>query len=431
MANFLVGKAELCKAKSQERRLLLGQAELPPIVPKNLKEARKTLPKIDYTKERLKKRTPPSTSSSASFTSRSSLIPTTRSPLVLKFNPWMRNAYKAFSIAIRPTMLPNSSPLYAQARALLALLLIQYPSLLDGEDDETEEEKKNRVLPDPIEVSKPYTPPSDLHIESAINHLKNALKCGKNCKFSQFLKVYSSSPNSSESPPSTIDLKILYPSQEMELHFHIAQGLLKKLQFNIEASRQTSQNSSWLIKTLSSEILPPVALHLQSALQRVSPANRQTSLDAFVYYFSTLKLAEINLILGSIYSSCLAQLASLHPNSSSASSTSLLNLVQSLSVSEITNEFDFNYAKKKYSFRQIHPNLISNSVSSSLAPYFSSINNSEWYLIQSLAYHLDGIHSRSLDENVDLNYLSLILLANTLAYARRHQGKKNTFLTLI
>jgi hypothetical protein len=109
---------------------------------------------------------------------------------------------------------------------------------------------------------------SDLHIDAAISHLVLALKC-----------------------------PALESSAAMDTYFHISQAYITKLQLIID---KVPTNESLSTAIANSEhglgIVKKIEFYLEEGLKRVTGANLQSTQDAYIYYYSCLKVAEYRML---------------------------------------------------------------------------------------------------------------------------------------
>eukprot|EP01032_Pedospumella_encystans_P019548 gene19548-22224_t len=159
-------------------------------------------------------------------------------------------AFEYFSQALRPKYLPKDSFLWADAHHRLAVTVIKYPKV---------------VNPDYIENQLDA---SDIHLEVAINHLNLALRC-----------------------------PALSSPAAMDLHFHLAQTAISRLQLIID---RVPMGQS-VTKTLAAhseglELIQTVETHLEEARKRTTPASTQTTQDGYLYFFSCLKISEFRML---------------------------------------------------------------------------------------------------------------------------------------
>jgi exonuclease VII small subunit len=167
----------------------------------------------------------------------------------------LQNQEKAFdyySKCVRPKYLPKDCFLWADAHHRTAMLLIKYPKVVNPEYIEHD------VDPNA----------SDIHLEVALTHLNLALRCKK-----------------------------LSNPAAMDLHFHLAQTAISRLQIIIDRIPMgTSVTKALMTHSEGMDLITTVEEHLEEARKRVTPASTQTTQDAYLYYFSCLKISEFRML---------------------------------------------------------------------------------------------------------------------------------------
>ena len=110
--------------------------------------------------------------------------------------------------------------------------------------------------------------PSDMQLEMAVRHLNLALRCDA-----------------------------LSNAAAMDIHFHLAQCAISRLQLIIDRVPIGSSVTRAIREHLEGvELVQLIEEHLQDALQRVTPASSQTTQDGYLYFFSSLKLSEYRML---------------------------------------------------------------------------------------------------------------------------------------
>lgn len=110
--------------------------------------------------------------------------------------------------------------------------------------------------------------PSDMQLEMAVRHLNVALRC-----------------------------EALSNAAAMDIHFHLAQCAISRLQLIIDRVPIGSSVTRAIREHLEGvELVQLIEEHLQDALQRVTPASSQTTQDGYLYFFSSLKLSEYRML---------------------------------------------------------------------------------------------------------------------------------------
>lgn len=83
----------------------------------------------------------------------------------------------------------------------------------------------------------------------------------------------------------------------MDIHFHLAQCAISRLQLIIDRVPIGSSITRAIREHLEGvELVQLIEEHLQDALQRVTPASSQTTQDGYLYFFSSLKLSEYRML---------------------------------------------------------------------------------------------------------------------------------------
>lgn len=169
----------------------------------------------------------------------------------------LQNQIKAFdyySKTVRPKYLPKDCFLWADAHHRIAVTLIKYPRVVNPDYNDNDDSREATA--------------SDIHLEVAITHLNLALRCSA-----------------------------LTGPAAMDLHFHLAQTAISRLQLIIDriplgqsvtkALRQHSEGMN---------LITSIEEHLSEARKRVTPASTQTTQDAYLYYFSCMKISEYRML---------------------------------------------------------------------------------------------------------------------------------------
>jgi hypothetical protein len=161
------------------------------------------------------------------------------------------HAYRYYSVCCKPRLLPPESGYWADAHHRLALLIIKFPALVDGD----------------FEVDDNGLPMTDLYLDAAISHLTLAQRSAG-----------------------------LKRSEKMDVHFHRAQAQIFKLQLIIDRVPYGESVTKAIVFRDGLELIQNIETDLREALKRVTAANTQSAQDAFVYYYSSLKLAEYRML---------------------------------------------------------------------------------------------------------------------------------------
>ena len=158
--------------------------------------------------------------------------------------------FEYFSKCVRPKYLPKDCFLWADAHHRTAVTLIKYPKVVNPDYDEHDINS------------------SDIHLEVAMTHLNLALRCAT-----------------------------LTNPASMDLHFHLAQTAISRLQIIIDRIPM-GQSVTKTLATHSEglELIQLVEEHLEEARKRVTPASTQTTQDGYLYYFSCLKISEFRML---------------------------------------------------------------------------------------------------------------------------------------
>jgi hypothetical protein len=169
-------------------------------------------------------------------------------------NPHHLLAFDHFNrcVSYNNRYLKSSHPLWSDAHHRVALLIIKHPVVVD---------------PDFADPSILKTTLSDIYLDSAISHLQLALKCPK-----------------------------LEKTAITDIHFHTAQTFISKLQLIIDRVPYGESITKSIIQSDGVELISSIDHHLKEALSRVTAANTQSSQDAYLYFFSCLKLAEYRML---------------------------------------------------------------------------------------------------------------------------------------
>jgi hypothetical protein len=161
-------------------------------------------------------------------------------------------AFDYFTQAVRTKHLPKDCFLWADAHHRAALTLIRYPKV---------------VNPDYVEHDTDVNA-SDIHLEVALTHLNLALRC----------------PD-------------LTGPAAMDLHFHLAQTAISRLQLIIDrVPMGQSVTKALQAHSEGLDLIRSIELHLAEARKRVTPASTQTTQDGYLYFFSCLKISEYRML---------------------------------------------------------------------------------------------------------------------------------------
>jgi len=157
-------------------------------------------------------------------------------------------AFEYFSQSLRPKYLPKDCLLWADAHHRAAVTVIKYPKVVNSEYSEQDA--------------------SDIHLEVAINHLNLALRC----------------------PAVTSPIA-------MDLHFHLAQTAISRLQLIIDRiPLGQSVTKTLMAHSEGMDLIKTVEEHLGEARKRVTPASTQTTQDGYLYFFTCLKISEFRML---------------------------------------------------------------------------------------------------------------------------------------
>eukprot|EP01038_Epipyxis_sp_PR26KG_P007843 gene7843-10650_t len=159
-------------------------------------------------------------------------------------------AFEYYCKCVKTKYLTKDSPLWADAHHRAANIIIKYPLMVDSE----------------------FTPGSrsTLHLESAISHLTLALRC-----------------------------KNLTSAAQSDIYFHLSQAHISKLQVFIDKiPANHSVTRTIAASTDALETLRHIEYNLREGLNRVTGANAQSTQDAFIFFYSCLKIAEYRMLEG-------------------------------------------------------------------------------------------------------------------------------------
>lgn len=162
-----------------------------------------------------------------------------------------RQAFEHLNLCVKPKYLTQECELWGDAHHRTALLIIKFPMLVDDEYD----------------VDERGIPYSDLYLEIATSHLILGLRC-----------------------------KTLKKQVRMDCNFHLAQTYITKLQFIIDRVPYGESVTKAVVNSDGLDIINSIEDNLKEALKRVTAANSQSVQDAYVYYYSSLKLAEYRML---------------------------------------------------------------------------------------------------------------------------------------
>ncbi len=158
-------------------------------------------------------------------------------------------AFGAYSRAVKPSRLPLEVEQWVDAHHRAAEIAVKYPKVIDptfGDNPETD---------------------TDLCCVSAVNHLTLAL----------------TSP-------------CLLPARRMDILFHLAQANIARLNMIMDRVPEGKSLIKALSKSEGLQIMRAVEGHLVDAMRGSTAANTQSTQDAFIYYFSCLKLSEFRML---------------------------------------------------------------------------------------------------------------------------------------
>lgn len=162
-------------------------------------------------------------------------------------------AFEQFTFGSRPRYQNPRSTDWTLAHHRLALLVLKHPRLIDAD----------------YEVDERGVPLSDLPLQAALSHLLQALR--------------HASPG-------------LTRAQRMDLHFHTAQTYISLLQVVIDRVPYGESVTKAIIQAEAVDLISSAVQQLLEARKRVTAANTQSVQDAYVYYYSSLKLAEYRML---------------------------------------------------------------------------------------------------------------------------------------
>ncbi|KAJ1427662.1 hypothetical protein B484DRAFT_450245 [Ochromonadaceae sp. CCMP2298] len=159
-------------------------------------------------------------------------------------------AFSYFSKCVRPKYLPEDCFLWADAHHRAAITLIKYPRVVNPDH-----------RPEDLDAS-------DIHMEVALTHLGLALRC-----------------------------KALKPPEAMDLHFHLAQTAISRLQLIIDrVPLHASVTKALAANSEGLDLIQLVELHLDEARKRVTAASMQSTQDGYLYFFASLKVSEFRML---------------------------------------------------------------------------------------------------------------------------------------
>eukprot|EP01039_Chlorochromonas_danica_P010177 gene10177-11261_t len=162
-------------------------------------------------------------------------------------------AFEQFTFGSRPRYQNSRSTDWTLAHHRLALLVLKNPRLIDAD----------------YEVDERGVPLSDLPLQAALSHLVQALR--------------HASPG-------------LTRAQRMDLHFHAAQTYISLLQVVIDRVPYGESVTKAIVQAEAVDLISSAVQQLLEARKRVTAANTQSVQDAYVYYYSSLKLAEYRML---------------------------------------------------------------------------------------------------------------------------------------
>eukprot|EP01035_Chromulina_nebulosa_P023525 gene23525-30496_t len=232
---------------------------------------------------------------------------------------YKRRAFDNYCKSIRPKLLPLNCILWAEAHHRAATTVIKYPAIMDADYENA------------ADVGSKGSG-SDLHIQAAISHLALSLRC-----------------------------TVLTNHYKMDLHFHLSQAYIARLQTVIDKIPKDES----VIKALSGnpdamDLIAKIERHLNEALIRVTAASNETIQDGYLYYYACLKMAEFKMLAAA--------------------------------CNEDLHELE-----------------------------------REDNLKESITYVIDTLTSRSMEECLDLHYLSVAQLAQILGSVKRYYTAARTF----
>lgn len=168
-------------------------------------------------------------------------------------------AFEYYTQAVKPKFLPNQCSLWADAHHRAGLLLVKFPHLLSIKDDDDGDDEDDE--------NQGGFSSYNLQFDAAITHFHVGLRC-----------------------------KAITRTERMDLHFHAAQCLVAKLQRIIDRVPFGQSITKAIIANEGVDLMNQIEENLREALSRVTAANTQSSQDAYVYYYSSLKLAEYRML---------------------------------------------------------------------------------------------------------------------------------------
>lgn len=177
-------------------------------------------------------------------------------PVAIVNNQHIFSAFDHFSTCLRPHFLPMHCHQWSDAHHRIALLVVKYPELVDP--DFFSHAASKRALT----FSETY-----LFLDSAVTHFLHALRC-----------------------------KVISKAERMDLHFHCAQTHIMKLQRIIDQVPYGQSVTKTIVENDGMETMASIEEHLKEALSRVTAANNQSVQDAYLYFYSSLKLAEFRML---------------------------------------------------------------------------------------------------------------------------------------
>ena len=168
-------------------------------------------------------------------------------------------AFDLFCESVRTTMLPNTSQLWAEAHHRAATIAIKHPYIIDSD-------YKKEV----------YHANSDLNIEAAISHFLRALRCN-----------------------------VLSKTFVMDLHFHVAQAYIARLQLLMDKVPQ-GQSLTRALERDGLDTIYDIEVHLKEALKRVTAASNETVQEGYYTLYHTIHTMIKTYILASAVGSIAA-----------------------------------------------------------------------------------------------------------------------------
>lgn len=199
-------------------------------------------------------------------------------------------AFNNYCRAVKPGRLPMETETWVDAHHRAAALAIKYPKVVDtsfGDSMETD---------------------SDLCYVSSVKHLEAALKSSA-----------------------------MMPARKMDILFHLAQAQIARLHMITDRVPEGQSLIKALAKSEGITIMKAVESSLVEAMKGSTAANTQSTQDAFIYYFSCLKLSEFRMLQA-------AAEANLQPESREALlEDSIGQLVNALLSRSIIDNLDLHY----------------------------------------------------------------------------------------